>query len=165
MATCHHLVVRPFPKRMDNVALPLPVPFGKGGKWGVKGGQGSSTIPPYLLPCLERDGEMVGWKLGWVSPSLATRTPFVDKGCVVCFRQRYHFCVREGRTRRWGHVTLPLPFGPAWGLNGACLVPPWAFVGPLWGLPVPSWGPLWFVWACLGLVWCLLWTIWGIPGA
>ena len=68
MATCHHLVVRPFPKRMDNVALPLPFPFGKEGE---RVSQRRARIVdhfPSLFPCLERDGEMEGWWLGWVSP-------------------------------------------------------------------------------------------------
>ena len=153
MARCHHLVVRLFPKRMDNVALPFREERGDGES---KAGNGFRPFP-LPAPLLGKgwgDGVLV---VGLDSFFLATRTPFVDKGCVVSFRQREHISVREGRTRIWGHVTLPLPFGFAWGLKGA-------FVGPLWGLPVPSLGPLWFVRGCLVLVWCLLWTIWGIPG-
>ena len=70
MATCHHLVVRPFPKRMDNATMPLPFPFGKEGE---RVSQRRTRIVdhfPSLPPCLERDGEMVGWWLGWVRPPL-----------------------------------------------------------------------------------------------
>ena len=123
--------------RMYHVALHLPFPFWKERERVSQWGRTPLAVSPPCFPAWK--GIEKWWAGGWAgfSSSLATRTPFVDKGCVFCFRQKKHNSVREGRTMISGHVTFPLPFGLGWGLNGACL-------GPIWG-------PLWLVWACLSL--------------